>query len=216
MSIELYLSFVLASIVVLIVPGPTVILVISYALARGWRVALASVAGVGLGDLTSVTLSLIGLSAVLSVSATLFALLKWVGALYLIWLGIKLWRTRPDAPAHEEDQRPEASRGTRRGEQTAMMRRTWVVTALNPKAIAFYVAFMPHFVAPEAPVVPQLVLLGATFVILGVVNALVYAVFAGSVRESLRSARVFAWTNRIGGTCLIGAGIMTAALRRAA
>ena len=81
MTIELYASFVVACLVVLAIPGPTVILVISYALSHGWRAALASVAGVGLGDATGVTLSLIGLGAVLSVSVTLFTVLKWVGAL---------------------------------------------------------------------------------------------------------------------------------------
>ena len=216
MSLELYLSFVLATMVVLTIPGPTVILVVSYALAHGWRAALASVAGVGLGDLTSVTLSLIGLGAVLSVSAPLFAILKWIGALYLVWLGIKLWRSRPEAPGApgapgEMDAEAAASR---RARQKVMFTRAWIVTSLNPKAIAFYVAFMPHFVAPDAPIVPQLVLLGLTFVVLGIANAFLYAVFAGGVRRSLRSERALAWVNRVGGTCLIGAGLMTAAIRR--
>ena len=212
MSIELYASFVLACAVVLMIPGPTVILVVSYALAHGWRAAMASVAGVGLGDATSVTLSLIGLGAVLSVSVTLFTVLKWIGALYLIWLGIKLWRTKP-APLGTLSAEAADSVRTR---QKAMLLRTWVVTSLNPKAIAFYIAFLPHFVAPEAPVVPQLVLLGVTFVALGVLNALLYAVFASSIRRSLKSSRALARVNRIGGAFLVGAGLMTAAIRRAA
>ena len=213
MSLELYLSFVLATMVVLTIPGPTVILVVSYALVHGWRAALASVAGVGLGDLTSVTLSLIGLGAVLAVSATLFTILKWIGAAYLIWLGVKLWRSRPEAPQAPGAQASKSSLA-QRSQRKAMFTRAWVVTSLNPKAIAFYVAFMPHFVAPDAPLVPQLVLLGATFVILGMINALLYAVFASGVRRGLRSERALAWVNRVGGSCLIGAGVMTAAIRR--
>ena len=213
MSLELYLSFVLATMVVLTIPGPTVILVVSYALAHGWRGALASVAGVGLGDLTSVTLSLIGLGAVLAVSATLFTVLKWVGAVYLVWLGIKLWRSRPETPGSPgaEETGPDPGGRERR---KAMFTRAWIVTSLNPKGIAFYVAFMPHFVAPDAPVVPQLALLGTTFVVLGVINAFLYALFAGGLRRGLHSPQARAWVNRIGGTCLIGAGIMTAAIRR--
>ena len=217
MSLELYLSFVLATMVVLTIPGPTVILVVSYALVHGWRSALASVAGVGLGDLTSVTLSLIGLGAVLAVSATLFTVLKWIGAAYLVWLGIKLWRSRPEISAASDaagTMDPGAA-AARRAQRRTMFTRAWVVTSLNPKAIAFYVAFMPHFVAPDAPVVPQLVLLGATFVILGMINALLYAVFASGVRRGLRSEQALTWVNRIGGSCLIGAGLMTAAIRRA-
>ena len=89
---DLYLSYVLATIAVLAVPGPTVILVVSYALARGRGAALACVAGVGLGDATSVTVSLIGLGAILAASATLFTVLKWAGAVYLFWLGVRMWR----------------------------------------------------------------------------------------------------------------------------
>jgi homoserine/homoserine lactone efflux protein len=211
MTIELYASFVVACLVVLAIPGPTVILVISYALSHGWRVALASVAGVGLGDATGVTLSLIGLGAVLSVSVTLFTVLKWVGALYLIWLGIKLWRARP-API---DALGADVPGTARVRRKSMFWRSWLVTTLNPKGIAFYVAFLPHFVAPAAPIAPQLVLLGTTFVILGIINAALYALFASSIRRSFKSSRAMAWMNRVSGSFLIGAGIMTAAIRRA-
>jgi len=211
MTIELYASFVVACLVVLAIPGPTVILVISYALSHGWRVALASVAGVGLGDATGVTLSLIGLGAVLSVSVTLFTILKWVGALYLIWLGIKLWRAKP-APIETLGAEAQDAVRTRR---RSMFWRSWLVTALNPKGIAFYVAFLPHFVAPAAPIAPQLVLLGTTFVILGIVNAALYALFASSIRRHFKSSRAMAWMNRVSGSFLIGAGVMTAAIRRA-
>jgi homoserine/homoserine lactone efflux protein len=205
--IEVYLSYVFATVAVLAVPGPTVILIVSYALARGRGAALACVAGVGLGDLTSVTLSLIGLGTVLAASATLFTALKWAGAMYLIWLGIKMWRS-PAVPLDAV--------APKSGDGRAMVARTWFVTALNPKSIAFYVAFLPHFVAPERPMLPQFVLLGATFVILGVINALLYALFAGGLRRRLRSASAMKAVNRLGGSFLIGAGLLTAAIRRTA
>ena len=207
MPVELYLAYVLATVAVLAVPGPTVILIVSYALSRGRGAALSYVAGVGLGDLTSVTLSLIGLGTILAASATLFTVLKWAGAIYLIYLGIKMWRS-PAAPLDAM-----APKG---GDRRAMVARTWFVTALNPKSIAFYVAFLPHFVAPDRPLIPQLVLLGSTFVILGIVNALLYAFFAGGLRRRLRSTAAMTAENRLGGSFLIGAGLLTAAIRRTA
>ncbi len=92
MSFDLWITFVAASTALLMIPGPTVLLVLSYALSQGRRVALASAAGVALGDLIAMTASLLGLGALVLASATLFTLLKWAGALYLIWMGLKLLR----------------------------------------------------------------------------------------------------------------------------
>src|SRR5947208_436735 len=99
MNLATWLAFAAASIVLLLIPVPTVILVVSYASTQGKRVALAVAAGVALGDFTAMTLSLAGLGALLAASATLFSLLKWVGAAYLVYLGIRLWRAEPQAPA---------------------------------------------------------------------------------------------------------------------
>ena len=92
MPLETWLAFVAASAVLLAIPGPTVLLVISYALGHGRRPAAAIVAGVALGDLTAMTASMIGLGAVLAASAALFTVLRWIGGAYLVLLGIKLWR----------------------------------------------------------------------------------------------------------------------------
>src|SRR5215211_8065461 len=92
MAFENWAAFAAASTILLIIPGPTILLVVSYALGQGWRTALPMAIGVALGDFTAMTLSLLGLGALLAASATLFTILKWAGATYLIWLGIKLWR----------------------------------------------------------------------------------------------------------------------------
>src|SRR5215470_2750453 len=92
MSIEVWAAFVAASAILLIIPGPTVLLVVSYALGQGWRAALPMAVGVALGDFTAMTLSMLGVGALLAASAGLFTALRWLGAAYLIWLGIKLWR----------------------------------------------------------------------------------------------------------------------------
>lgn len=206
MTIELYSAYVLATLVVLAIPGPTIMLVVSYALAQGRRSALASVTGVALGDTTAATVSLIGLGALLATSAVLFTMLKWIGAAYLIWLGVKMWRAHP-APL-------ETAGATARDNRTILMH-AWIVTALNPKGIAFFIAFLPHFITPDAPVAPQLILMGITFVVLAIVNALVYATLAAAVRTQVKKPSTLRLINRIGGGVLISAGLMTAMVRRA-
>ena len=204
MTLELYLSYVLATLVVLAVPGPTILLVVSYALSQGRRAALSTVLGVGLGDTIAVTVSLAGLGAVMAASATAFTVLKWVGAAYLVWLGIRMWRTRPTLALTDQ---PDVS--ARR-----MTVHTTIVTALNPKGIAFFVAFLPHFLNPAAPALPQLVLLGSTFVVLAIINAALYAHFAAHLRSRITNPTTLLWANRAGGTMLLGAGLLTATLRR--
>jgi len=127
MSLELWFAFALASSVLLIIPGPTVMLVVSYALGRGRASGWATVPGVALGDLTAMSVSLAGAGAVLAASATLFTVLKLAGAAYLIWLGVGLWRSVP--------QSLEISRGERLPREfRRMFWRAYVVTALNPKS----------------------------------------------------------------------------------
>ena len=92
MGLETWLAFAAASAVLLAIPGPTILLVVSYALGRGWKVAAPVATGVALGDLTAMTLSMLGVGALLAGSAALFTVLKWVGAGYLVFLGVKLWR----------------------------------------------------------------------------------------------------------------------------
>lgn len=205
MTLELYCAYVVATLIVLAIPGPTIMLVVSYALAQGRKSASASVLGVGLGDATAATASLLGLGAVLAASATLFTVLKWVGAIYLFWIGLKMWRNRPAAlEPHAVAEAP--------GRKVFL--HAFVVTALNPKGIIFFMAFLPHFIAAEAPVAPQLVLLGATFVVLGVVNAALYALAASAVGNRLRSPRAMSIVNRLGGGFLMSAAIMTAGTQR--
>jgi threonine/homoserine/homoserine lactone efflux protein len=204
MSIATWLAFATASAVLLVIPGPTILLVISYALGRGVRVALPVAAGVALGDFTAMTLSTLGIGALLAASASLFTLLKWLGAAYLVWLGINLWRAggrlRVD-PAREA-----AGNGR-------MLAHAWLVTALNPKSITFFVAFVPQFIDQHAAFWPQMLVLEATFVTLAFLNAVGYALAASRTRSLFDSARALGVFNRIGGSLLIGAGIAAVAWR---
>ena len=207
MSFELWLAFAAASTALLLIPGPTVLLVISYALSHGRRAALATVAGVALGDFTAMTASMLGVGALLAASATLFTALKWLGAVYLVWLGIKLWR----APVGEAAlaAAPEARAGR-------IFAHAWLVTALNPKGVVFFVAFLPQFLSADAPLPPQMAIFGATFLALATANAFAYGWLAARARGVIRRTAVQRAVNRAGGALLIGAGALTAGWRRAA
>jgi threonine/homoserine/homoserine lactone efflux protein len=202
-TLETWIAFVAATAVMLAIPGPTILLVIGQSLGGGSRAALPLVVGVALGDLTAMTLSLAGLGALLAASATLFTVLKLAGAAYLVWLGIRLWR----APVSDGASAPVSSRRA--------FRDAYVVTALNPKGIAFFVAFVPLFVDAGAPFLRQAALLVATFVSLAALNAGLYALLAARLSGAVARPAVRRAFNRVGGTMLVGAGVATAAMRRA-
>lgn len=209
MDLHLWFAFVAASVVLLLIPGPTVLLILSYALSQGRRVALATVAGVTLGDFLAMSASLMGLGALVLASATLFTLLKWVGAVYLVYLGVQLWRSAGSGAALG------ALAETTALPARAVFGHAALVTALNPKSIAFFVAFVPQFVDPAAPLAPQFAILIATFVGLAGLNTLAYALLADRMRARIGRPGVIAGLSRAGGVALVGMGVMTAALRRA-
>jgi threonine/homoserine/homoserine lactone efflux protein len=210
MSLEAWLAFAAASAIMLAIPGPTILLVVSYALGHGRKTALATVSGVALGDFTAMTASLFGLGALLAASATLFTVLKWIGGAYLIWLGIKLWRAPIIAgPMADNDNLPEEK-------SLKIFLHAYVVTALNPKSIVFFVAFVPQFLDPALPFLGQMLIMEATFLVLATINASTYALAAHAARGLIRKASVQRTVNRTGGTLLIAAGAVTAGYRRIA
>ena len=209
MDLSLWMTFVGATLLLLIIPGPTVVLVLTYALTQGRRVAVASAAGVALGNFIAMTASLVGLGALVLASSTLFVALKWVGAAYLVWMGIGMIRSAGSAKAIQIEDAPQLSAG-------AVFRNAAVVTALNPKGIVFFIAFVPQFIRTDAALAPQFAILIATFVSLATINVLVYALLADRLRATIRRPSVLAWMTRIGGGVLIAMGVLTATLRKAA
>jgi len=208
MDIQVWVAFVAASVVLLMIPGPTIVLVLTYALTQGRRVAVASAAGVATGDLIAMTASLLGLGAVVLASATLFTALKWVGAAYLVWMGVGMIRAAGGQTLGRLADVPDLT--PRRVFGNAM-----IVTALNPKSIVFFIAFVPQFLVVDRPLAPQFAVLIATFVTLAAVNALAYALLADGMRATIRRSAVLAWMTRAGGGVLIAMGLLTATLRKA-
>jgi threonine/homoserine/homoserine lactone efflux protein len=204
MNFETWLAFAAASTVLLVIPGPTILLVVSYALGQGWRTALPMAIGVALGDFTAMTLSMLGLGALLAASATIFTILKWIGAAYLVWLGIKLWRSGGSLDATP---RTDAAPVWR------ILAHAWLVTALNPKGLTFFVAFLPQFLDPGRSFWMQMAVFEATFLTLAFCNALGYALAASRARSAVRRPGLIRTVNRVGGSLLIGAGIAAVAIR---
>jgi threonine/homoserine/homoserine lactone efflux protein len=204
MSFEAWAAFAAASAVLLVIPGPTILLVVSYALGQGWRTALPMAVGVALGDFTAMTLSMLGIGALLAASATVFTALKWIGAAYLIYLGIKLFRAGGTLDAEP-----------RTGSTSAvkMAAHAWLVTALNPKSITFFVAFLPQFLSREADFLTQMLVFETTFLVLAFANAFGYALVAARARDVVRNPNAIRLFNRAGGTLLVGAGVATVAVR---
>ncbi len=204
MSLESYLAFTTAMLILLVIPGPTILLVVSYALGQGWRAALPTAIGVALGDFTAITLSLFGVGALLAASATLFTALKLIGAAYLFYLGFKLFRA--GGTLHVQPVSNKASK-------LKMVGHAWIVTALNPKSITFFVAFVPQFVDHSIPFLQQAIIFEATFLVLAFGNALAYAFFASRARDKFANPGMIRIFNRTGGTLLMGAGAAAVAIR---
>jgi threonine/homoserine/homoserine lactone efflux protein len=206
MPLQLWLAFVAASAVLLLIPGPVILTVISYSMAHGRRVQLPLVAAVALGDSTALAFSLLGLGALLAASAFWFMVLKTAGGLYLLFLGLRLLRAGIAPPAAAAPAPPASA--------WRLFANTYLVTALNPKGMVFFVAFLPQFLDPRASAAPQLWILGATFVVMAALNAAMYAVFAASARRLLESPRARRGFHVAGGSLLTGAGVWALLARR--
>ena len=207
MTMETWLSFVLVVCVFAIIPGPTVILVVGQSIANGSRAIIPLTAGVVTGDFVAMSLSLIGLGAVLAASSVLFGVLKWFGVCYLIYLGIKAWRTEPQGIAGDTGQLEPVLPKT-------LFKSSFLVTALNPKDIVFFVAFLPQFVDSSRPVVLQFAVLMATFLAIVTVSVSCFATFAGAVKHRIQGVQAQKRMNRASGCVLLGAGLLASTVER--
>ncbi len=203
------IAFVIASAILLVIPGPTIIMVISQALAHGRKTAFASVLGVGLGDLAAASLSLLGVGTILAASASAFTFVKLAGAAYLIWIGISLWRTPIDNLKIETHPSDEIRRSY------GVFRDAFLVTLFNPKGIVFFIAFVPQFISAQHSFAPQAVIFVLIFVLLGMLNAAFYATLAGSARLWIKQPSVLRIATRVGAAFLISAGVASVFVERA-
>jgi threonine/homoserine/homoserine lactone efflux protein len=202
----MFLAFLAAAAILAVTPGPGIAYVIARTAAGGRREGLASCLGTAIGGMVHVVAAAVGLSALLAQSATAFALVKYVGAAYLVYLGIRLLLSRRATHETSSLSAQGAGRALRDG---------IVVEALNVKTAIFFLAFLPQFVSASEPLAPQLVLLGTVCVVLNTAVDVV-AVFAASrliESSAVRAARERLLT-RISGATMVGLGIYLAAAKR--
>lgn len=204
MSPDLYLGFVAACAVLIAIPGPNVALIVANSVAHGSRYGLMTVAGTASAMVVQLALVVLGASAVLGLLAVLFDWLRWLGVAYLIWLGVRTWRTSAvDLETTEAEPRS----------LLAIFLRGFAVSLTNPKTLLFYAAFLPQFIAADrGDVTHQLLALAVTFLVVAVLLDGTWALLASRLRGLLRArARL---RNRLTGGLLIGAGIGLAFARK--
>ncbi len=205
MPLDLYLAFVAATAILIIIPGPIVTFVIATSLAQGTRAGLTVVGGSSSAMVVHMLVVGLGMTSVLGLLAQWFEILRWLGAGYLIFLGIQAWRARAQA----------ANVGAQGATGGAKLYwRGFLVSVTNPKSLFFYAAFFPQFIDPTAPMGPQLAILCTTFLIIGLVLDSCYALLAGRARRLATSPRGAIIRARVSGTLLIGAGLGLALARR--
>ena len=204
MTLAQWLPFALASAVLLAIPGPTVLLVVSYALGHGRKYAFATTAGVALGDLTAMTASMLGLGVLLAASAELFMMLKWAGAAYLVYLGARMLLTREVAI--------DARTGLARSSPPWLVLQGVLSNVTNPKIVLFFFAFLPQFVDPASPhPTRDLIALGVLYAMLGLPVKCGVAVIAARLSDRmLRRPRALVWMNRACGALLVALGVRLA------
>ena len=206
MSFELWLSFVVTASIILVIPGPTIIYVVGQSLTHGKKASLPLALGVVSGDAVCIVLSLLGLSILLSIFSMALLVVKYLGASYLVFLGITMIRTRAKANAQHL---PIASYHAK-----SIFRDVFLVNALNPKGIVFYSAFMPQFVDPQHDIIFQFGLLSLTFLVLALINVVAYSMLASKSIALFKSSRLTNAFHLSGGVCLICAGVYSAAVKR--
>jgi len=196
MSLEIFLAFLLASVVIVIVPGPTVTVIIANSLTHGTRAGLLNVAGTQLGLALMIAIVVVGLASIIETMGWWFDWLRLAGAVYLVWLGAKLLFA---SGALDEPGRAPVPRG-------GFLLQGFLVILSNPKALLFFGAFLPQFVDPNGDYVWQVVRLGVAFMAVGALFDGAYAVLSGRAGALVSRQRV-RLVSRVSGAFLIGGGV---------
>ena len=203
MSFQLYLGFVLATTILILIPGPNVSLIVGNSVAHGTRYGLLTVLGTSSAVVVQLAFTALGLSATLDLLADWFEWIRWLGVVYLLFLGIRQWFAPPLDLTRIRPQ-PRSLR--------AIVLRGFLISLTNPKTLLFYSAFFPQFIAPDVPIAPQVTLLSLTYLTIAVGLDSGWAMLAGRVRGALAIRPRL--RNRLSGGCLIGAGIGLALAHR--
>jgi len=203
MTIELYLAFVAATVVLMAIPGPNVALIAATSITHGVRYGLMTVAGTSFAMIVQLALVGAGLNGFLILMSDWFVVLRWCGALYLVFLGISIWRSKL---SHLGSHKPE------RRSHRIMFLRGLLVSLTNPKTLLFYGAFFPQFIVPGSDALQHILLLAMSFIVIAFIVDSIWALAAARLRTSKLITNNF--NNRLAGGLLIGAGVGLALARK--
>jgi homoserine/homoserine lactone efflux protein len=209
-TIETWLAFLAASCLISLSPGAGVISCMAAGLRFGLARAMWNIAGLIFGILFVLTIVAAGLGALLAASAVAFAVVKWLGVAYLVWLGVAQWRT---AAASMD---AASTAGDLSGSRRQLLLRGLLVNATNPKGIVFMLAVLPQFIDPAQPQLAQYLACGATLACTDLVAMMAYTYFAAKVLRLLREPRQIRFMNRTFGGLLMAFGALLATFKRAA
>ncbi|HVV62140.1 MAG TPA: LysE family translocator [Pseudolabrys sp.] len=202
MNFELFSAFLLITLILVIVPGPIVTLVVSTAATRGTRAGLITVGGSTLGNAVLITCIALGLSIVIRYAAEIFEWLRWLGAAYLVWLGVQAWRHAGAAATLAPPRRH------------VYFRRGFLVAISNPKTIAFFTAFLPQFIDPRLPAGHQLLIMCTVAIVMAGLTDCGWAAIGGAGRAFFLRRASAQWLGRLSGLALIGGGVWLSLVRR--
>lgn len=209
MTLETYIAFTAAAALLILVPGPSVMVVVSHSMNNGLKQSFFTILGVAFSHSIFFCITSLGLTTILLASAEIFVLMKWAGAVYLIWLGIKQFREKPEA-LKAKDAKMSASKRSNR----SLFLQGFLVNMTNPKALIFYAVFFPPFLNPGSALAIQLVILGATFIAILIIISFIYAMIAYRTRVLFKSRRSIKIQNRVTGSLLISAGLILAGTKK--
>ena len=209
MKLHTWWLFVMMTFIVSATPGPNMLLVMSSSARFGFRAAIATMAGCMTALLAMMSISAAGLGALLQAFPSVFNMLRWIGAAYLAYLGVKCWRS----PVHDDMSSGGPHMNEMQKKDGTLFRDGMLVTASNPKAILFAAAFFPQFIDPVVPKLPQFGILLATFAVIEVSWYVVYAGSGAKLAAYLRRASVLKVFNRVTGGAFVGFAAVMAAAR---
>jgi threonine/homoserine/homoserine lactone efflux protein len=204
MELHIYLAFVIATAIMIALPGPSVLLTVAHSISFGWKQALSTVAGETMGIAVQLIVAAIGLTSLLNAVSEAFEWLRWAGVAYLVYLGIKQWRSASQPPAFD----------TSSVSRTSLFVQGLVVTIPNPKSLIFIAAFLPQFIDAARPLGLQFAFIVPTFLVITFAVTSVWALAAGNVRAFLQSQRAVQSLSRTAGGLMIIAGMGLALARR--
>ena len=204
MELHVFIAFVFATVIMIALPGPSVLLTVAHSISFGWKRGIITVAGATMGIAVQLTIAAIGLASLLNAVSQAFEWLRWAGAIYLIYLGIKQWRSANDSLELETSSMAKKN----------LFFQGLVVTIFNPKSLLFIAAFLPQFINTAVPVGVQFIIIMPTFLVITFTVTSVWALVAGKASKFFRSQRALQAVSRTSGGLMVVAGVGLAAARR--